>query len=244
MNSTDHKIKFPFQGFELFSALPSAGSRVLILFPLILFAIFAFGLALPATRAATMWVLDENHPVEVLTFIALVVGGAFGLRLTYRMYRKGEPIGYVLFYFLFSIGLLVTGLEEIAWGQQFWGFATPDSLKNLNMQGETTIHNLKGFHGNTEVFRLLFGLGGLAGILVTKFSRFARIGTPIVLFSWFALISAHSAIDVFDDIFSVPKYMEAATSQLAEFVELLIGLAGCIYLVKNSAAFEAEQENA
>ncbi|MDH3493710.1 MAG: hypothetical protein OEM82_09185 [Acidobacteriota bacterium] len=217
---------------------PGRHSRIaLMLLPLILFAAFAILLALPITRDAVRWTLSENRPVEMLTFFTLFFGGVFGLQFSWRLLKTREPMFYVLFYSLFSFGLLLTGLEEIAWGQQLWGFATPESLKGINMQGETTIHNINGIHGNTEVFRLLFGLGGLIGIYVSRFRAFAKIAAPVVLFTWFAVITGHSAIDVFDDNVSVPKYMEAATSTLAELVELLIATAGFIYLYVNSKMF-------
>ncbi len=239
MNTTNYRNTV-LLNLEMPNGRPALRRKALILTPGILFVVFAALLALPATRAATMWTLSENHPVEIITFIFLMIGGIYGLNLSRRLKKQGERFGYVLFYALFSLGLLLTGLEEIAWGQQFWGFATPDSLKTINMQGETTLHNIKGFHGHTEVFRLLFGIGGLTGILLTKYSKLTKIGTPLILFSWFGIITAHSMFDVFDDIFVVPKFMVAASSNLAELVEMLIGMAGLLYLYLNSGKFDQE----
>jgi hypothetical protein len=36
------------------------------------------------------------------------------------------------------------GIEEISWGQRIFGIETPNSFKDLNYQGETTVHNLIG----------------------------------------------------------------------------------------------------
>ncbi|MCU0396469.1 MAG: hypothetical protein MUC73_00065 [Cyclobacteriaceae bacterium] len=33
--------------------------------------------------------------------------------------------------------------EEISWGQRILGFGTPESLSKLNVQGETTLHNIE-----------------------------------------------------------------------------------------------------
>ena len=122
-------------------------SSVHFLLPAALVAIFTIGLAIPVTRKATIWVLAENKPVEIVTFIILLAAGFYGLNFARKLLAGGEKFVYPLFYALFSLGLLFTGFEEIAWGQQLWGFATPEALTGLNMQGETTLHNIKGLHG-------------------------------------------------------------------------------------------------
>ncbi len=234
MNVENIKKNLFDNGLDFPDMNPGLARPVILFLPGLLFLLTAIALAIPATRAATIWMLLENGPVEVITFLVLTIGGLYGLNLSWKLHRKGEHIGYVLFYAVFSLGILFTGLEEIAWGQQFWGFETPGAFKELNMQGETTLHNLPGFHGHTEVFRLLFGVGGLIGILLTKTSRLGKIGAPVILVGFFAVIAAHASIDVFDDIVKVPKFMEAATSKLAELVELLIAAAAFLYLYFNS----------
>jgi hypothetical protein len=209
----------------------------LVLLPFALFFICVSTLALPATRSATIWILSENRPVEMLTFIFLLCGGFYGLRLARQMKQQGEPKFCVGFYALFSIGLILTAMEEIAWGQQFWNFKTPASLKELNAQGETTIHNIRGLHGHTEFFRLSFGLGGLIGVWLSRHPTAYKIGAPIILLTWFLVIAAHSAIDVFNDIFPIQKEFDAVISKLAELVELLIAIAGFLYLRINAAKF-------
>jgi hypothetical protein len=54
---------------------------------------------------------------------------------------KGER-RRVIFYILFGGVFLFIFLEEISWGQRIFGFSTPTDLRELNMQGETNIHNI------------------------------------------------------------------------------------------------------
>jgi len=42
---------------------------------------------------------------------------------------------------------LLCFLEEISWGQRIFNMDTPQSLKNINVQKEINIHNLKIFEG-------------------------------------------------------------------------------------------------
>lgn len=212
--------------------------------PVALFLLFTFTLALPFTRSATIWMLSENRPIEILTFFFLIIGAGYGLKLAFELYQKRDGILFIVFYVMFSAGLLLTGLEEIAWGQQFLAYETPDALKGLNEQGEMTFHNIRGIHGKTEAFRLLFGIGGLVGIWLGKFPIFKKISTPTILAIWFLVITLHAAADVFDDIFTIPRYIDAAISKLAELVELLIGIAGFLYIYINSKMLTELGENA
>jgi hypothetical protein len=54
-------------------------------------------------------------------------------------------------------------LEEISWGQRIFNIETPQFLKNINMQKEITIHNLKIFHGLTEDGKRKTGLALMLG---------------------------------------------------------------------------------
>src|SRR5688572_3880089 len=96
--------------------------------------------SIPAARPVAYWLILENRPVELLTFILLLAGGVLGVRLAWRV---SGPSWIRAFYAAFATGLLLTAMEEVAWGQQLFGFATPELLARINVQGETTLHNIK-----------------------------------------------------------------------------------------------------
>ncbi len=49
--------------------------------------------------------------------------------------------------------------EEISWGQRLLGFATPDAVEAVNVQGEFTLHNLEAYGINAvSLTRRLFHL--------------------------------------------------------------------------------------
>lgn len=60
------------------------------------------------------------------------------------------PIKGNVFFLLLGLAFLFVFLEEISWGQRIFGFATPETLRDLNSQSEFNFHNLQVFHGETE----------------------------------------------------------------------------------------------
>ena len=51
------------------------------------------------------------------------------------------------------LGLLM--LEELAWGQVIFGWQTPESIRAINAQEETTLHNIGWFQDRLDVVTLL-----------------------------------------------------------------------------------------
>lgn len=197
------------------------------------FAAAIAGIGFPATREMTFWMLRENRPVEVATFALLLFGAVLALRFARYIRRAGIGALYTVFYVLFAAGLFVTAMEEVAWGQQFFGWATPEGLREVNVQEETTIHNIKGLHGNTEVMRLLFGLGGLAALAIEFFLGDRVVGARYVLLPWFAAITLHAAVDVVNDVAPIQREFDALISRLAELNELVIAVAGLLFVLFN-----------
>jgi len=76
--------------------------------------------------------LLENRPVEMLTFVSLLSAGILGLKLAWWTKNNGRGIIIVIFYLLFSAGLLFVSMEEVSWGQWLFGFETPSSIKSVN----------------------------------------------------------------------------------------------------------------
>ena len=126
--------------------------------------------------------------------------------------------------------MLIIGMEEISWGQQLFGFETPYSMKTMNVQGETNLHNMQALQGHSEWFRLLFGLAGLCGILLSRYSGFRRIAVPSWLFPWFGVIVLHASVDVTDDLISTPARAAYVVQRSSEMVELLIAISGFLYI--------------
>jgi len=175
------------------------------------------------------WVVAENHPVEMLTFLSLFAAGVLALRLaTNRRWTKGDWWVTTLLA-LFAIGCLVTAMEEIAWGQTFFHFDTPEFILERNDQDELTLHNLYGIEGKNSLLRLIWGIGGLIGIAAARWPRLRRIATPPVLLRWFVVIVILAGFDVFVTFHGVGPRISLINEQLTEVTEMMIGLGAFLY---------------
>ena len=198
--------------------------------PLIILFLAAFLLTLPVTRAQMIWMLAENRPVELLTFLFLIVGGIRGLVLAWQLQQARESKMIVGFYLLFSLGLLVIGAEEVAWGQWFVGFETPASLREINTQQELTLHNLEIFNDHLEVFPLLYGVCGLVSIWFDKLPGWQKISSPAALFPWYLTIAIVSGIDLIQDFYVIQEQFDYLINYLDEVIEMLVAIAGFLYI--------------
>ena len=213
------------------------------LIPFVLIFICFVALVFEPTRGATLWMLEENHPVEFITFVLFAVGGLLGIRLAVVGARTGMPRFQVVFYACFSILLLLIAMEEIAWGQQFFGFETPEKIQQVNRQGELTLHNVAVLQGRSEWFRLLFGVGGLVGVLFSRWKPLEPIAVPLWLLPWFLVVSLHAGYDVLDDFMTTPIRVAFAVQRSSEWIEMMVSIAALLYVLsktKDALTFKLE----
>ena len=207
--------------------------------PIIIITIQAFLFIIPSTRHIAFEILVENGSVEILTFLVFLIAGILGLILVIKNFKRVNNF-VTCFYFIFSICLILISLEEISWGQWFFHFETPDHWKTLNYQGETNLHNLEAFQRHSDTFCLIYGIAGITGILLRNFTFFKKIGAPIILLSWFLIITVHAIIDIAADYNLTSAGVELIIERDRELIELLIGLNAFFYLRINSQILKDE----
>jgi hypothetical protein len=217
--------------------ISSFSKNAIMIAPIILLFLSFLFLSIRSTRLIMLWMLKENRPVELCTFLALLAGGLYGLVFTSRLQKQSEATWVIGFYMLFSLGLIVVGMEEIAWGQSFLKFKTPELFESINAQKELTLHNLRGLQRHSEVFRLIFGLGGLFGVMLGYFPRAQKIAAPTILLPCLLVITIHAIVDFYDDISPVGPRFNLLMQRTSEMVELLIGIAGLLYVSLNARMF-------
>ena len=66
------------------------------------------------------------------------------------------------------LGLLFITGEELAWGQRLVGFHTPETLKEINNKGETSVHNIPAIDPWFNVGKLWVGAYGAFGFLLLR----------------------------------------------------------------------------
>ena len=206
--------------------------------PLIIVVVYSVLLIVPETRATAVTALQENQPVELLTFFFAIAGGILGLILAWQVKQHHEGKVAFWFYLVFAIGLLLIGGEEVAWGQWFWGFETPTAIESINTQDELTLHNLEVFNDHLEIFPLTFGIAGLIGIWIHQIRwSWRKISASYALFSWFAIITVICAIDLFQDFVVIQEQLDDLINYLDEVIEMLVTMAGFLYIWLNWKKF-------
>jgi hypothetical protein len=110
--------------------------KIVYLFPLWLIGISAWVSLLPFDAFISFTIEDgpvENAQVLILLSTALVTG---------KEAISSPHVRHRLLFYALTIALLLVALEEISWGQRLLGFETPESIKAINVQNETNIHNI------------------------------------------------------------------------------------------------------
>jgi len=128
----------------------------------------------------------ENGLFETLTAI-LFMGSSF-LLFGAAMFQRRQSADHrkIVAALLVGIGIvfLFFGLEEISWGQSWFGWSTPAVLERINDQGELNVHNL-----NNSFIRPLYRWGVAAFALVTVagwlwISRFKKTPLRFLIPHW------------------------------------------------------------
>lgn len=218
--------------------LPSKWSTLglescVFLAPLAIVGLYSILLAVGRTRPLALACLQENGPVELVTFALLLAGSVMGLRMARDCRRQREPLAIAAFYSAFAFGLLLTAMEEVAWGQWFFGFATPKLVLAANRQGELTLHNLQGVHEHLAQLNAVFGIGGLVGVVLVAFRPFHKIGAPRILVLWFLVEALLATADEWVHAYPLHNRLDKSIRRLAELNELLIAMSAILYLLYN-----------
>ncbi|WP_345273128.1 hypothetical protein [Flaviramulus aquimarinus] len=175
--------------------------------------------------------LKENSLVENLTFIAFFLSFLYSIKLVRKIKAKTHSKIYKLIIGFMAIVFFFIAMEEIAWGQQFFNFETPENFKKINAQDELTLHNINGLQGESEIFRLAFGLAGLVGLFLNKNRVLSPIAFPFMLSSYLLVIISISVFDVYDDFYPVSSNISIGVQRLSELIEMLIGFTALLYIL-------------
>lgn len=89
-------------------------------------------------------IVGESGLIELATPLVAVIGAVCGvLALRYARYLPGLAIR--LWLIVVILGCVYLAGEELSWGQQLFGWGTPESLRAINDQNETNLHNISSW---------------------------------------------------------------------------------------------------
>ncbi len=201
------------------------------LVPIVVMGVLSMLLLVDVTEPVAIWLLEENHPIELASFLAAMAAAivSFGL-LRQAHITTGLARG---FYVLFGAAMFFLAMEEISWGQQFFGFPTPEAWRERNTQDELTLHNYD-FKGVSflEVYPLTFAIGGLIGIALGLANLIPdEVRPPAWIWPWFVVIAGHSGLDLFHE-FAIPSArLDEVVNHLDEAAEMLVALSALTYVL-------------
>jgi hypothetical protein len=189
------------------------------------------------------WLLKEERPLEGVGAVGLLIASFLAFLLWRHERRAGGPRWRTLACLGLAILFFVAFGEEISWGQRIFGWGTPESLRELNDQGETNLHNLYTADTNFlfQVFWLVMGvLIPLAALYEPARRRLVRL-VPILPIPLVVVFLANQAvIKIADRVFAAHPGLYDGTKYsvaygLVEIKESVVQLAfaaafGLLYL--------------
>ncbi len=129
--------------------------------------------------------ITEDRWGEYGTSVSFAIAGILLLLLSFK---QGPYLPRIIWALIGVAALFIAG-EEISWGQRILGVATPDSLKQYNVQGEITFHNLEAFRAiNNKLHKIAAYLiliwSSFSVILAVRMQRMKEkimaIGLPVI----------------------------------------------------------------
>lgn len=177
---------YPFK-LVLFAAIPTA-----------IYVLISAFLTFPATRKLGYLILEENGPVELASFAMMTLAGVLGLLLVRRERSRMNRWAFIGFLFC-SLVFVIIGMEEVSWGQQFFGFETPEAIKRSNFQHEMTLHNNHFLQNHLEILAVIFSLAGMAGVAMGLMGVNKQLMPQPIFFFWLAPLLIVSSLDLMHD---------------------------------------------
>jgi hypothetical protein len=101
----------------------------------------------------------EDRFAETMQVLCYAGALFFDLLIVRQLWRSGRQ-RVALLYVGVLAGLVFMLGEEMSWGQRFFGWQTPASLREINLQQETTVHNIRGVASGVKWMEWLAGAYG------------------------------------------------------------------------------------
>ncbi len=201
--------------------------QVIATVPIILFAVFAILWAIPATRDLATG-RDERNPVEIITFLAMLVAGVMAFRLAVRVWQLGHSVFTTAFFVFFALVAFAVAGDEIAWGQVLIDLF--QSGADAAAESELGLHEIDVLRDNTEWLRLGFAAVGIVGVFLTATSRFRFLRAPMELLPWLVVIGSISFLDVIDNVVSLGEGFSDFLVRVSELTEMMVAVVVLLYV--------------
>ena len=184
----------------------------------------------------------EDGPIEwgQFLFYALACVASAGVAL--KRFQAGHRWQGLLFAGL-ALGLFFISGEEIAWGQRIFGLQTPEELKEINHQGEITVHNIRIVQYTLSFVMFLGGVYGLLAYFVDARYHLAQRWSegqylfvpPLFTVPCFLVLTAYKLVRL-----TVLRSSEFTITRYAEWPELCLAFALFLFTALNYRRLAAQ----
>jgi hypothetical protein len=175
----------------------------------------------------------ENRILETLQFLGYLTACVAAVLVAVWLYRR-HLRGPMVLWALFALGCFGIAGEEIAWGQTYFDWETPEALEEINEQAQTTVHNIGAVQDATSVVLLLIGLYGILGPFVYRWRAgrrpdgLARLFVPpLFLLPAFLVLFGYKLVRL--TVLTSDRFTIVESGEWAEFC-LAAALAGFSFL--------------
>lgn len=172
----------------------------------------------------------ENTQV-FLFFVAVLLALAIA-----RNFKQRSEASIATLYLIVSGGLLFVVGEEISWGQRLFNWETPEFMGSINVQKETTLHNIAGVYIAFKWIKMLVGAyGAIAPLALFRFDLpiakrklTAHLVPHVSLAPYFAFLFLWTAYRIF---FDTPQGYYFTISELSEVAELIFAMGVVLFML-------------
>ena len=211
---------------EIETPLGSIKPKVII-FPIYyLFFVFGFIYIFPFGIYKELFI-GEDSLIEWLQFICYFSSSLISFLIVIIDITKDKIKLKHIFWFLLAIFCFYVAGEEISWTERITNFGS-DSIRQINMQGETNLHNLKGFNDYLHFSFIFSGLffGWFGWKFLPKIE--ALPSKKYALF--FLFVAAHYALT---DLSWITLGMRYPTLRISETMEFLMASGLFLHCLSN-----------
>ncbi|MDH3201287.1 MAG: hypothetical protein OEM15_10390 [Myxococcales bacterium] len=124
-------------------------------------------------------VAREDGILEQATAFLFLASSVISMIIAWRLFRKPRPtdptaLRRAVWHLLIGLFFFLCFGEEISWGQRILGFETPESIKEINVQDETNLHNLMGYFADHLFIMGMFVYGSVLPFLARRYEFWRR----------------------------------------------------------------------
>ncbi len=115
----------------------------------------------PSVYYNYLWGHESKYPyaigewLQFIFFLSAFIVTLISIFLTKNYNRINNKRFSLIVFAFFS---LFIAMEEISWGQNIFGFITPEVIKKVNFQNQITVHNLNPLQSEFSIFSLPFSI--------------------------------------------------------------------------------------